>query len=66
MIVVKQTVKHFDEQVNTRKKIQTAPAENISNPDNNTVQQNNEEWNKGTTLTLGDSIISGPIEKKDI
>ena len=50
MIVVKQTVKHFDEQVNTRKKIQTAPAENISNADNNTVQQNNEEWNKGTTL----------------
>ena len=50
MIVVKQTVKHFDEQVNTRKKIQTAPAENISNADNKTVQQNNEEWNKGTTL----------------
>ena len=43
VIEVKQTVKHSDEQVNTRKEIQTAQTENINNADNNTVQQNNEE-----------------------
>ena len=37
---------------------------NISNADNNTVQENNEEWRKGTTLILEDSTISGLIEKK--
>ena len=57
-------MKHSDEQVNTRKEIQTAQTENISNVDNNTVQQNNEEWRKGTTLILGDSTISGLIEGK--
>ena len=64
MTEVKQTVKHSDEQVNTRKEIQTAQTENINNADNNTVQENNEEWRKGTTLILGDSTISGLIEKK--
>ena len=43
MIEVEQTVKHSDEQVNTRKEIQTAPTENTNNRDNNTVQQNKEE-----------------------
>ena len=43
MIEVEQTVKHSDEQVNTRKEIQTAPTENANNRDNNTVQQNKEE-----------------------
>ena len=51
MIEVEQTVKHSDEQVNTRKEIQTAPTENINNRDNNTVQQNKEEWWKGAALT---------------
>ena len=64
VIEVKQTVKHSDEQVNTRKEIQTAQTENINNADNNTVQENNEEWRKGTTLILEDSTISGLIEKK--
>ena len=64
MIEVKQTVKHSNEQINTRKEIQTAQTENINNVDNNTVQQNNEEWRKGTTLILGDSAISGLIDKK--
>ena len=50
MIEVGQTVKHPDEQVNTRKEIQTARTESINNTDNNTVQQNNEEWRKGSTL----------------
>ena len=36
-------MKHSDEQVNTRKEIQTAQTENTNNADNNTVQQNNEE-----------------------
>ena len=40
MIEVEQTVKHSDEQVNTRKEIQN---ENTNKTDNNTVQQNNEE-----------------------
>ena len=57
MIEVKQTVKHSDEQVNTRKEIQTVQTENINNADNNTVQQNNDEWRKGTTLIFGDSTI---------
>ena len=57
-------MKHSDEQVNTRKEIQTAQTENINNADNSTVQQNNEEWRKGTTLILGDSTISGLIEKR--
>ena len=61
---VKQTVKHSDEQVNTRKEIQTAQTENVNNADRNTVQQNNEEWRKGTTLILGESAISGLIDKK--
>ena len=53
MIEVKQTVKHSDEQVNTRNKIKIAQTENISNAGNNTEQKNNEEWRKGTTLILG-------------
>ena len=57
MIEVKQTVKHSDEQVNTRKEIQTVQTENINNADNNTVQQNNDEWRKGTTFIFGDSTI---------
>ena len=57
MIELKQTVKHSDEQVNTRKEIQTVQTENINNADNNTVQQNNDEWRKGTTLIFGDSTI---------
>ena len=57
VIEVKQTVKHSDEQVNTRKEIQTVQTENINNADNNTVQQNNDEWRKGTTLIFGDSTI---------
>ena len=61
---VKQTVKHSDEQVNTRKEIQTAQKENINYVDNSTVQKNNEEWKKGFTLIFGDSAISGLIEKK--
>ena len=42
MIEVRQTVKHSDKQVNTRKEIQK---ENTNKADNNTVQQNNEERN---------------------
>ena len=57
VIELKQTVKHSDEQVNTRKEIQTVQTENINNADNNTVQQNNDEWRKGTTLIFGDSTI---------
>ena len=38
---IKQTVKHSDEQVNTRKEIQSAQTENINYADNNTVQKNN-------------------------
>ena len=64
VIEVKQTVKHSHEQVNTRKQIQTAQTENIDNADNNTVQENNEAWRKGTTLIFGDSTITGLIEKK--
>ena len=64
MTEVKQTVKHSDEQVNTRKEIQTAQKENINYVDNSTVQKNNEEWKKGFTLIFGDSAISGLIEKK--
>ena len=64
MIEVEQTAKHSDKQVNTRKEIQIAPTENTNNTDNNTVQQNNEESRKGTTLILGNSTISGLIEKK--
>ena len=64
MIEVKQTVQHSDEQVNARKEIQTAQTENINNADNNTVQENNQEWMKGTRLIFGDSTISGLIKKK--
>ena len=64
MIKVNQTVKHSDEQVNTRKEIQTAQTENINNSDSNPLQEHNEEWRKGTTLILGDSTISGIIDKK--
>ena len=46
-----------------RKEIQTVQSENINNAENNTVQENNEEWRKGTTLILGDSAISGLLEK---
>ena len=53
VIEVKQTVKSSDEQVNTRKEIQTAQIENTNKADNNNVQQNNEEWRKGTTLIWG-------------
>ena len=65
MIEVEQTAKHSDEQVNTRKEIQTAPTENTNNADNSTVQQNNEEWRKGTTIILGDSAISELMEKQE-
>ena len=51
MTEVKQTVKHFDEQVNTRNEVQTLQTENMSNADNNTVQQNHQEWYN--TLILG-------------
>ena len=64
MIKVKQTVNYFDEQVNTRKEVQTAQTEYINNADNSTVHQNNEEWKKGYTLILGNSTIPGLIEKK--
>ena len=64
MIEVGQTVKLSNQQCNTRKEIQTSPTENTNNADNNTVQQNNEEWRKGATLILEDSITSGLIEKK--
>ena len=64
MTEVKQAMKHSNEQVNTRKEIQTAQRENINSADNNTVQENNEEWRKGATLILGDSTISGLMEKK--
>ena len=37
---------------------------NTNNADNITVQKNNEEWWKGTTLILGESTISGRKEKK--
>ena len=56
-------MQHSDEQVNTRKEIKTAQTENINNADNNTAQENN-EWRKGTIVILGDSTISGLIEKK--
>ena len=56
-------MQHSDEQVNTRKEIKTAQTENINNADNNTAQENN-EWRKGTRVILGDSTISGLIEKK--
>ena len=65
MIEAGQTTKHSDEQVNTRKEIQTAPTENTNNADNSTVQQNNEEWRKGTTIILGDSAISELMEKQE-
>ena len=64
LIEVKQTVQHSNGQVNTIKEIQTAQSENLNNADNNTVQEKNEEWRIGTTLILGDSTISGLIEKK--
>ena len=50
--VAKQTVKHFDEQVKTRKEIQSTLTEDINNTSNNSVQQNNEECRKGTTPIL--------------
>ena len=65
MIEAGQTTKHSDEQVNTRKEIQTAPTENTNNADNSAVQQNNEEWRKGTTIILGDSEISELMEKQE-
>ena len=65
MIEAGQTTKHSDEQVNTRKEIQTAPTENTNNADNSAVQQNNEEWRKGTTIILGDSPISELMEKQE-
>ena len=65
MIEIEQTAKHSDEQVNTRNEIQTAPTENTNNADNSTVQQNNEEWRKGTTIILGDSAISELMEKQE-
>ena len=65
MIEAGQTTKHSDEQVNTRKEIQTAPTENTNNADNSAVQQNNEKWRKGTTIILGDSAISELMEKQE-
>ena len=64
VIEVAQTVQHSDEQVKARKEIQNAPTKNTNNAGNITVQQNNEEWWKVTTLILGDSTISGRKEKK--
>ena len=61
---VGQTVEHSNEQVNIRKEIQYIPTKTINTAGNNSVKQNNEEWRKGTTLILGDSTISGLIEKK--
>ena len=55
VIEVEQTVEHFDAQVNTRRKIQTALIESTNSTESKTVQQNNKEWRKGTTLILGDS-----------
>ena len=55
---------YSNEQVIKRKEIQSTPTENINNADNNSVQQNNKECTKGTTLILGDSTISGLIVKK--
>ena len=57
-------MKYSDEQVITRKEVESTSTENINNADNNSLQQNNEEWRKGTTLILGDSIMSGLIEKE--
>ena len=57
-------MKHSDEQVNTRKEIQTVQTENINNADNNTVQENNEEWRKSTTLILEDLTTFGLITRK--
>ena len=65
MIEAGQITKHSDEQVNTRKEIQTAPTENTNNADNSAVQQNNKEWRKGTTIILGDSAISELMEKQE-
>ena len=65
MIEAGQITKHSDEQVNTRKEIQTAPTENTNNANNSAVQQNNEEWRKGTTIILGDSAISELMEKQE-
>ena len=65
MIEAGQITKHSDEQVNTRKEIQTAPTENTNNADNSAVQQNNEELRKGTTIILGDSAISELMEKQE-
>ena len=60
---VEQTVKHSDEQVKTKKGIETASTEYINNAYNNTVQQNSEELKKDTTLILGNSPISRLVEK---
>ena len=57
-------MKHPDEQVVTRKEIQSTSTENINNADNNTVQQNNDQWRKGTTLILENLTVSGLVEKK--
>ena len=64
MIEVRQTAQHSDEQVNATKEIQNAPTKNTNKADSITVQQNNKEWWRGTTLILGDSTISGRKEKK--
>ena len=56
-------MEHANEQVNTRKEIQYITTKTINTAGNNSVKQNNEEWKKGTTLILGDSTISGLIEK---
>ena len=56
MIEVGQTIKHSDEQVNTRKEMKTVPTQNASNAGNNTAQQNNKEWRKCTTLILLNNI----------
>ena len=45
-------MKHFDEQVKTRKEIQSTLTEDINNTSNKSVQQNNEECRKGTTPIL--------------
>ena len=50
--VVKQNVKHFDEQINARKEIHSTLTADINNASNNSAHQNNEERTKGTKPIL--------------
>ena len=56
---VEQTMTYSDEQ-----EIQSITTESINNTDNNSVQQKNEVWRKGTTLILRRSTIFGLRGKK--